>query len=551
MDEQQRVIAFLSEPSSYGPAVERVDVIETHASLVFLAGDRAYKLKRAVKYPYLDFSTPERRRRACEAELALNRRTAPTLYLEVRALARMADGRIGFAGTGPAIDWVVVMRRFEQSSLFDALAQTSGLSAPLMYELAEHIADFHAMAERRFDSGGAAALTTIAETNHRCFIEARQAGFAPERIDEIRENSSQRLAAIGGLLDQRRAEGKVRRCHGDLHLRNICLFEGKPTLFDCLEFSDALAFIDVLYDLAFLLMDLEHRGLTDFSNIVLNRYLDLTGEDEGLAAMPLFLSLRAAIRAHVTATAMDQAAAAERKREMAAEARSYLDLAARLLRPRPCRLVAVGGLSGSGKSTLAAALAPENRRTRAAQRRDPQASVRGRPGNPAPRERLCGGDIAPRLRDAPAKSSGGARRGVLGDHRCRFAEARATPTLCGSSQGSRRPLFGSVAYGSSADNGATPSRALSRRLGCVARGPRATAPTGCRTDRLGCHRCRHRTGSLRGRGSPRSRLGLNSCRRLDRWWLSAELLCLDLLREFHAPLRAELLCPRTLGPFVG
>jgi aminoglycoside phosphotransferase family enzyme/predicted kinase len=359
MDDQQAVIAFLSEPSSYGPAIERVDIIETHVSLVFLAGDRAYKLKRAVKYPYLDFSTPEHRRRACEAERALNRRTAPSLYLEVRALARMPDGRIGFAGDGPAIDWLVVMRRFEQSSLLDALAKTGGLSMRLMNELADHIADFHALAERRFDYGGAAALTDIADTNHRCLVAARHVGFAPEYVDEIRANSLQRLAAVGGLLDRRRAEGKVRRCHGDLHLRNICLLDGKPTLFDCLEFSDALASIDVLYDLAFLLMDLEHRGLTNFANLVLNRYLDLTDEDDGLPAMPLFLSLRAEIRAHVAATAIERAAQAGRKPEMAAEARRYLDLAVRLLRPRPCRLVAIGGLSGSGKSTLAAALAPE------------------------------------------------------------------------------------------------------------------------------------------------------------------------------------------------
>jgi hypothetical protein len=327
MEDQRDVIAFLSEPSSYGPAIERVDIIETHVSLVFLAGDRAYKLKRAVKYPYLDFSTPEHRRRACEAELALNRRTAPTLYLEVRALGRLPDGKIGFAGNGAAIDWVVVMRRFDQSSLFDALAQTGRLSAPLMHELAGHIADFHAMAERRYDCGGAAAITAIAETNHRCLMEAQYAGFSRERIEELRENSLRRLAAVGGLLDRRRAEGKVRRCHGDLHLRNICLLDGKPTLFDCLEFSEALASIDVLYDLAFLLMDLKHRGLTDFANIVLNRYLDLTDEDDGLPAMQLFLSLRAVIRAHVTATAMDRTTHPESKQEMAAEARRYLDLA--------------------------------------------------------------------------------------------------------------------------------------------------------------------------------------------------------------------------------
>jgi aminoglycoside phosphotransferase family enzyme/predicted kinase len=358
VDDQRGVIAFLSEPTSYGAAVEHVDIVETHASLVFLAGDRAYKLKRAVKYPYLDFSTVAERKRACEAEFALNRRTAPTLYLEVRPLARLPDGKVGFASNGSAIDWVVVMRRFDESSLFDALARADRLSAPLMQALAGHIADFHAGAERRFDHGGLAPLTATVEMNHRCLAAARHAGFAPASIDELRERSLERLAAVGELLDRRRAEGKVRRCHGDLHLRNICL-DGQPTLFDCLEFSDAFACIDVLYDLAFLLMDLEHRGFADFSNLVLNRYLDLTAEDDGLPAMPVLLSLRAAIRAHVTATAIDSATHLGKKPEMAAEARRYLDLAARLLTPRQCRLVAVGGLSGSGKSTLAAALAPE------------------------------------------------------------------------------------------------------------------------------------------------------------------------------------------------
>jgi uncharacterized protein len=356
--DQRDIIDFLSKPSSYGAAIERVDVIETHASLVFLAGDRAYKLKRAVKYPYLDFSTAALRRAACEAELALNRRTAPDLYLEVRALTRTANDGIGFGTEGRAVDWVVVMRRFDQAALFDELAKTGRLNASMMTDLADRIADFHQLAEPCPDHGGAAALAAVAETNHNCLVAARQAGFAPDRIVEIRERSLERLAAVGALLDRRRAAGKVRRCHGDLHLRNVCLFEGRPTLFDCLEFSDDLASVDVLYDLAFLLMDLEHRGLADFANLVLNRYLDVTDEDDGLAAMPLFLSSRAAIRAHVTAAATERAAHSGAKPEMAAEARSYLDLSSLLLRPRSPRLVAIGGLSGSGKSTLAAALAP-------------------------------------------------------------------------------------------------------------------------------------------------------------------------------------------------
>ena len=357
-DDQRDVIDFLSRPSSYTAAVERVDIIETHVSLVFLAGERAYKLKRAIKFPYLDFSSAEARRAACEAELALNRRTAPDLYLEVRALTRAANGGVGFGTEGLLVDWVVVMRRFDQAALFDEFAKTGRLNPSLMTELADHIAAFHRAAEPRPDHGGAAALAAVFETNHNCLMAARHAGFATEQIVEIRRRSLERLAAIGALLDRRRATGKVRRCHGDLHLRNVCLLEGKPTLFDCLEFSDELASVDVLYDLAFLLMDLAHRGLADFANLVLNRYLDLTDEDDGLAAMPLFLSSRAAIRAHVTAAAMERAAQPGAKPELAAEARSYLDLCGLSLRPRSCRLLAIGGLSGTGKSTLAAALAP-------------------------------------------------------------------------------------------------------------------------------------------------------------------------------------------------
>jgi uncharacterized protein len=357
-DEQQDAIAFLSDTSSYGTGVERVELIETHVSLVFLAGDHAYKLKRSVKYPYLDFSTAERRRQACESEFTLNRRTAPALYEEVRGLFRTGKGGISFSAQGAAVDWVVVMRRFDQALLFDALAKTGGFNPRVMEELADHIASFHAAAERRSDRRGAAEMADLAVIQHRCLAAARQAGFAAEQVAGIFEKWRHGVEAVAGLLDRRRAAGKVRHCHGDLHLRNICLLDGKPTLFDCLEFDDALATIDVLYDLAFLLMDLEHRGLSFFANRVLNRYLDQSEEDDGLAAMPFFLSLRAGIRGHVVATALEHAPATG-KADLAADARRYLDLAHRFLQPQPGRLIAIGGVSGTGKSTLAAALAPE------------------------------------------------------------------------------------------------------------------------------------------------------------------------------------------------
>ncbi|MGH7126691.1 MAG: AAA family ATPase, partial [Stellaceae bacterium] len=167
------------------------------------------------------------------------------------------------------------------------------------------------------------------------------------------------LEKLAPFLDRRRAVGKIRQCHGDLHLRNICLVDGKPTLFDPIEFSDDLATIDVLYDLAFLLMDLHHRGHDELGNGVLNRYLDRTKDVGGLAALPLFLSLRAGIRAHVTAAAASRQTHREETLGLAAEARAYLALATDALSPRAPRLVAIGGLSGTGKTSLAHALAPE------------------------------------------------------------------------------------------------------------------------------------------------------------------------------------------------
>jgi uncharacterized protein len=358
-EDQRDVVAFLKDLSSYGPGADRVEVIETHASLVFIAGDRVFKLKRAVAYPYLDFSTADLRRRACEAELVLNRRTAPALYEEVRGLFRGADGAVSFAPNGEALDWVVVMRRFDQALVFDPLAEAGRLDRHIMDRLADHIAQFHACAERHFDNGGAAEMAELAKVQYRCLAAPSRAGFSLDRVESIRKKWQERVAVLAELLDSRRAAGKVRHCHGDLHLRNICLLDGKPTLFDCLEFDEGLARIDVLYDLAFLLMDLEHRGLGHFANRVFNRYLDRSAEDDGLAAMPLFLSLRAAIRAHVTATALEHAPAAGAGAKMACDARRYLDLAHRFLQPQSCRLVTIGGLSGSGKSTLAAGLAPE------------------------------------------------------------------------------------------------------------------------------------------------------------------------------------------------
>lgn len=353
---QQDIIDFLCEPRSYAPRPDRVETIVTHASMIFLAGDRAYKLKWAVKYSYLDYSTVELRRAACEAELRLNRRTAAELYLAVRKIARGADGTLRFDGSGEAVDWVLEMRRFPQEALFSHLAEQGSIDTGLAMRTADRIAAFHKIAEATPDQGGVAGIEAVIGINDENLRRAPPGGIATVDIDRLRDATRAAVARNAELLEARRKGGDVRRCHGDLHLGNICLIDGEPTLFDCIEFSDLIACIDVLYDLAFLLMDLRHRGLKAQAAMVFNRYLDLAAQEEGLPALPLFLSLRAAVRAHVTATAA-MGATAETRNEKLAAARGYFDAAEELLRPRAPRLVAIGGLSGTGKSSVAASVA--------------------------------------------------------------------------------------------------------------------------------------------------------------------------------------------------
>ncbi|CAO3378712.1 bifunctional aminoglycoside phosphotransferase/ATP-binding protein [Azospirillum argentinense] len=355
----QIAAAFLADPASHGgAAVERV---ETHAAIVFLTGDRAYKLKRAVRYPYLDYSTAERRRAACVEELRLNRRTAPSLYLGLESVVRRPDGALAFGGGdaagGVALDWLVVMRRFPQDVLLDRVAERHGLDDTLIRGLADAVTAFHQAAEPRPDGGGAAAMREVVEGNI-AELRANPTLFPPERVERLAGRSAAALERLSPLLEERRRGGFVRHCHGDLHLRNIVLLDGAPVLFDGIEFDERLAVIDVAYDLAFLLMDLERRGLRPLGNAVLNRNLDATEDYGALAPLPLFLSARAAIRAKIAASAATFRADEGARRESRREALAHLEHAVAALEPPPPRLVAVGGLSGSGKTRLARALAP-------------------------------------------------------------------------------------------------------------------------------------------------------------------------------------------------
>jgi aminoglycoside phosphotransferase family enzyme/cytidylate kinase len=363
--DQADIIDFLADPSAYGGGVANVERIDTHASVVFLAGARAFKLKRAVRYPFLDYSTLELRRDFCEREVAINRRTAPALYEGVVPVVLRQDGGLALGGTGTAVDYLVAMRRFDDAGLFSQLAETGGLDVDLIVQAVDEVIALHGGAEvvqaGEPSGGGAAGLYgTIA--NNAAELTAYSDLFGADPVADYTAAAEDAFARATDLLDRRAATGFVRHCHGDLHLANICLFEGRPTLFDAIEFSEAFACIDTLYDFAFLLMDLDVRGLDSPANRAFNRYMARNSEGAasiaGVAALPLFMSVRAAIRAIVsalTAAKLDHSAAIAARDT----ARDYFSAARRYLEPSRPRLMAIGGASGTGKSAVALALAPE------------------------------------------------------------------------------------------------------------------------------------------------------------------------------------------------
>ena len=363
-DGQEPVLALLGDPATYladakngGQAVKRID---THAASVFLAGARALKIKRAVKFPFLDFSTLAKRKAACEAELEVNRPFAPQIYRRVVAITRQADGALALDGGGEPVEWAVEMRRFEEAATLDHLADQGRIDASLADTLGRIVAAAHAQAPPVEPRPWIDAIGQyIAE--HEAEFGKTPELFAPAAVAALGAASRAAYERIRPLLVERGRRGLIRRIHGDLHLGNIALIEGEPVLFDAIEFSPLIGSGDVLYDLAFLLMDLIERGLPQPANVAFNRYLAQTrrAEDlDALAALPFYLSMRAAIRAKVTAERQERAAPGERA-EIGASARRYFDLAARAIAPLPAALLATGGRSGTGKSALARALAAQ------------------------------------------------------------------------------------------------------------------------------------------------------------------------------------------------
>jgi aminoglycoside phosphotransferase family enzyme/predicted kinase len=338
-----------AEVAAWFAARSETPVIETACARVYLAGGTAFKVKRRVDLGYLDFTTLDQRRWALERELAFNQATAADIYRGVSRVTRAADGQLAIEGFGVTVDYALEMRRFDEHLVLSACPER--VDADLADALGRRIARFHAEAPVRPEGGGAANLKYTIDSNAH-LLRGMADRLGPAEVEGVIAATEAEFERFAPLLEARRAAGFSRHCHGDLHLGNIVLEAGQPVLFDCIEFNDALSEIDVLYDIAFLLMDLDFRGKRGAAAHILAAYFDqaarVWGEElrAGMALLPLLLSVRAVVRAHVCGNSGKDA-----------EARAYLAAAAAHLRPEPPVLAAVGGLSGSGKTSFARAIA--------------------------------------------------------------------------------------------------------------------------------------------------------------------------------------------------
>jgi aminoglycoside phosphotransferase family enzyme/predicted kinase len=345
--DQTAIVAAIASGDATGDGrpLKRID---TNMSHIFLGTERVYKLKRSRRHPFADMSSAESRRRACEAEIVVNQALAPGLYEGVLPVCRDSGG-IKIGGPGEAVDWVVVMHRFPDGALLEEIAEAGQLTSTLVCQAVAAIVDFHASSPPRTDVGHAADYRRIIAGLRRTESEGAAALGVRPASAALFAGLEREVSKFAPLIEARRKAGWVRRGHGDLHLRNICIWGGRVTPFDALEFNPALATTDVIYDVAFLLMDLRARALDQLANEAMNNYWDVSAQpEEGLALLPLFMALRAAVRMAVAIEDGDPVQAAR-----------YRDLGLDILQPRLPRLLAIGGLSGTGKSTLARALAPE------------------------------------------------------------------------------------------------------------------------------------------------------------------------------------------------
>lgn len=330
------LIQQMLKPDFYPHSVaEPVRLMQTHVSYVLLTGDCVYKLKKPVNFGFLDYSTLEKRKHFCEEELRLNQRGAGSLYLEVVAITGMADSA-AINGDGDPIEYAVKMRQFPQSALLSEQFAKGLLDEEKVRSLARTVADFHsktATNEHIRTYGTPAAIRQAFDENY----EQTQAYVGGDEItkpqtqqqfDETKAYTDNFFATEQALFQKRLDADKIRACHGDLHLGNICEWEGKILLFDCIEFNEPFRFVDTMFDIAYIVMDLEVAGRKDLSQIFLNEYVEATGDYEGLEILPLYVSRQSYVRAKVTSFMLGDPSVSEADQKAASEkAARYYELA--------------------------------------------------------------------------------------------------------------------------------------------------------------------------------------------------------------------------------
>ena len=343
-----RLVAAIRDRRPFGHPVLRVEVIETHISTILLAGEFAYKLKKPVDLGFVDFTTLDKRERCCQAEVRLNRRTAPELYLGVVPISGSLDLPV-VAGEGEPIEYAVKMRRFAPDATLDALLRRGALEPERIDQLAAVVAQFHRSSPVAAAAGGYGAPSLIRQTALDNFrqIRAHVADRASlEALARLEAWTQAEFDRLGAAFEERQRRGFVRECHGDLHLGNVALIDDRPVPFDCIEFSAPLRWIDVMSEAAFTVMDLLAHGERALAFRFLNGYLEKVGDYEGVAVLRFYLVYRALVRAKVAAI-----------QQRNVDFDLYLQLAETLSRPLAPALVLTCGLSGSGKTTIARSLA--------------------------------------------------------------------------------------------------------------------------------------------------------------------------------------------------
>lgn len=353
-DAQSDLIRGMTSAHAYFHTPMQVKHLQTHISHVFLTGEYAYKVKKPLKFEFLDFSTLERRRLACEEELRINRRLAPDLYLGVVPITgTMAYPQV--EGAGVPIEYAVKMREFRQDDLLDRVLQRGALTSLIVDAVAHQVAEFHRRLSTESPPEGCGTSEKIAAAalqNISSLIEHLRDPQDLERLDRLRAWTAEQSALLGPTFDRRREYGFVRECHGDLHLGNLALFVGSVRIFDGIDFNPDLRWVDVMNEVAFLAMDLAFRRRRDFAYRFLNQYLELTGDYEGVDVLRYYLVYRAMVRAKVEAIRAHQPDVSVRQRDtLMAKSRDHLNWANEVIALWRPTMILLHGFSGSGKTT--------------------------------------------------------------------------------------------------------------------------------------------------------------------------------------------------------